>query len=107
MNEVEEISRSSFAPSGTAAAWPWVIRDTLREKWVTAKCSNEATARTTAERTGSGLAPRLRASPGSENPVSARRCKLLILREALFRRFERPKNKSILNPGPERGEIER
>jgi hypothetical protein len=28
--------------------WPWAIRDT-REKWVTAKCSNEATARTAAD----------------------------------------------------------
>jgi hypothetical protein len=49
--------------------WPWAIRDAIKG-WITAKCSNEATARSAADGLNRADAARSRASPHSENPVA-------------------------------------
>jgi hypothetical protein len=45
--------------------WPWAIRD-LAHGWITAKCSNEATARTAAD--GLNRSDAARPRPASERP---------------------------------------
>ena len=55
------------------AEWPWTVRDRLRG-WITAKCSNEATARSAAAGLNRDEAARSRASPkpSSESRAPAR-----------------------------------